>query len=68
MALTKSYVDYRMNRINTNIEFFGGFSNLSDEEKRQYKIFRDYLRVFAALKELGLTDKDAEASVEQFMV
>jgi hypothetical protein len=68
MALTKSYVDYRMNRINTNIEFFGGFSNLSDEEKRQYKIFREYLRVFAALKELGLTDKDAEASVEQFMV
>lgn len=67
MALTKSYVDYRMEKIEVNIEFFGGFVNLSDEEKRQYRIFKDYLRVFAALKEIGMSDKDAEASVEQFI-
>lgn len=66
MALTKGYVEYRMNKIESNIEFFGGFINLSFEEKRQYETFREYLRIFNALKELGMSDAEAEANVPQF--
>lgn len=38
------YLEYRLERIETNIEFFGGFANLSESEQEEYKRIKSYFR------------------------
>ena len=38
------YLEYRLNKIETNIEFFGGFTNLSESEQEEYRRIRSYFR------------------------
>ena len=38
------YLEYRLNRIETNIEYFGGFSQISKSEQEEYKRIKSYFR------------------------
>ena len=64
--MTYGFATYRKNRIESTIEFLGGFSQLSDAEQKEYKILKDYFLIFNALVECGLNEKEAEQSVELF--
>ena len=64
--MTHGYAVYRKNRIESTIEFLGGFSQLSESEQKEYKRLKNYFVIFNALIECGLSEKEAEQSVELF--
>ena len=37
------YVEYRLHRLESTIEYVGGFSELREDEKEEYKRLRAYL-------------------------
>ena len=66
MAMSYGYAMYRKERLESTIEFVGGFTQLNDAEQKEYKRLKDYFLIFNALIECGLNEKEAEQSVELF--
>lgn len=59
MIMTLEYAIRRMERFDSTIEFIGGYCNLSEYEKEEYKRLREYLASYRALKQLGLDEESA---------
>ena len=59
MILTVDAAIRRMNRFDSTIEFIGGYCNLTDDEKEEYKRLRAYLSSYRALKRLWLDEESA---------
>lgn len=66
MAMSYGYALHRKERLESTIEFVGGFAQLNNAEQKEYKILKDYFLIFNALIECGLNEKEAEQSVELF--
>ena len=41
---TISYLEYRLARIESNIEFFGSYAYLPNKEKEEYKRIKEYFK------------------------
>lgn len=57
--MTVEYAIRRMERFDSTIEFIGGYCNLSNDEKEEYKRLWAYLSSYRALKQLGLDEESA---------
>lgn len=59
MIMTIDMAVRRMEKLDSTIEFVGGYCNLFEHEKEEYKRLRAYLSSYRALKALGLDEESA---------